>query len=151
MSHTSATAATRLGARTARRGAATGSARRGGVFTVVGQEKKLKLDDAWHWKDEEKEYKHIMTILYKQGGFGQNIPIPRSTSASPRLKRDAQHATSSLENTLTAVKMPISLETVQNPSWMYQLRLTLMLDLATQQKQKKMAKRAGKVEEILQT
>ena len=43
------------------------------MFTVVGQKKKWKLHHAWHWQDEKKEYKHIMTILDKQeGGFGQN-------------------------------------------------------------------------------
>ena len=44
-------------------GASAGSARRGSGFTVVGQEKKLKLDDAWHWKDEEKEHGHIVRLF----------------------------------------------------------------------------------------
>ena len=48
MNRTPATAATRLGSRKEGGGAAAGSLRRGSVFTVVGQEKKLKLDDAWH-------------------------------------------------------------------------------------------------------
>ena len=52
MNRTPATAATRQGSRTARGGATAGSARPGSVFTEVGQEKKLELDDAWHWKDE---------------------------------------------------------------------------------------------------
>ena len=66
-------------------------------------EKKLQLDDAWHWKDEEKEYKHIITSSEtNKVDLGRIIPIPRSTPASPCLKRDAQHATSSLENAPTA-------------------------------------------------
>ncbi|CAM9486732.1 unnamed protein product, partial [Ascophyllum nodosum] len=54
MNRAPTTATTRLGLRTARRGAAAGSARRGIVLSVAGQENKLKLDDAWHWHDEEK-------------------------------------------------------------------------------------------------
>ena len=47
MNRTQVTAATRLGSRKAGGGTATaGSARSGGVFTVVGQEDKLELDDA---------------------------------------------------------------------------------------------------------
>ena len=52
MNRAPATAATRLGSRTAGGGAAAGSAHRGGVFTVVGQEKKLNLEDRWHRKYE---------------------------------------------------------------------------------------------------
>ena len=89
MNRTPATAATRLGSRKAWGGAAAGSARRGNVFTAVGQEKKLKLDDACHWKYEEKEDEHIMTILDKQGGFGQNHSDPAFYIRFPRLKRDA--------------------------------------------------------------
>ena len=54
MNHTPAAAATRLGSRKAAGGvAAADSAHRGSMFTVVGQEKKWKLDDAWHWKYED--------------------------------------------------------------------------------------------------
>ena len=67
-----ATAATRFDPRTAGGGAAEGFTRRGSVFTVVGREDKLELDDAWHWQDEKREYGHIMTVLVEQGGFGQN-------------------------------------------------------------------------------
>ena len=31
----------------------------------------MELDDAWHWQDEEKGYGQIMTILDRQGGFGE--------------------------------------------------------------------------------
>ena len=46
------------------------------MSTVAGKEDKFKLDDAWHWKDEEKDYEHIMTILDEQGGFGHNHSDP---------------------------------------------------------------------------
>ena len=68
---TPATAATRLGSGKAGGGTATGSARSGSVFPVVGREK-LRLDYVWQWQDEEKEFEHIMTILDRQDGFGQN-------------------------------------------------------------------------------
>ena len=91
------------------------------MFLVVGQEKKLRVDDAWHWKHEAKEYEHITTILDRQGAFGQNNSDPVSYVRFPRSKRDAQHATSSPENASNAVKILILLEIAQNPSWMYQL------------------------------
>ena len=71
MNRTLATVATRFGSREAGGGTATGSARSGSVFPVVGQEEKLELDDAWHWQGGAKEYEHIMTILDRQGGFDQ--------------------------------------------------------------------------------
>ena len=48
MNRTPATAATRVGSRTAGDGPAASSARRGSVSTVVDQEEKSKVDDAWH-------------------------------------------------------------------------------------------------------
>ena len=48
MNRTPATAATRVGSRTAGGGPAPSSARRGSVSTVVDQEEKSKVDDAWH-------------------------------------------------------------------------------------------------------
>ena len=46
MNRTPATVATRFDSRTAGGGTATGSARSGSVFPVVGQEEELELDDA---------------------------------------------------------------------------------------------------------
>ena len=86
MNHTPVTAATRLGSSTAGRGATTGSSRSGSMFLVVGRQKKLRLDDAWHLQDEEKEYEHIMTILDRQGGFGQNHSNPAFYVRFPTLK-----------------------------------------------------------------
>ena len=86
MNRTPETAATRLGSRTAGRGAATSSARSGSVFSVVGQNKKLRLEDAWHWQDEEKEYEHIMTVLDRQGGFGHNHSNPAFYFRFPTLE-----------------------------------------------------------------
>ena len=48
MNRTPATATTRQGSKTAGGGATTGFPRCGSVFTEVGQDNKLKLDDAWH-------------------------------------------------------------------------------------------------------
>ena len=76
MNRTPATAATKLGSRKAGGGATASSACSGSVFPVVGQEEKLRLDNAWHWQHEEKEYEHIITILDRQGGFGQNHSDP---------------------------------------------------------------------------
>ena len=76
MNRTPATAVTRLGSRKAGGGAAVGSTCHGGLFKVVGQEKKLRLDGARHWQNEEREHGHIMTVLDKQGGFGQNHSDP---------------------------------------------------------------------------
>ena len=115
MNRTPAIAVTRFGSRTARGWAAAGFTRRSSVFTVVGRKDKLKLDDTWHWRDEEKEYEHMMTILDRQGGFGQTHSDPAFYIRFPCLKGDAQHARSSLENTLTAMKMLISLETARSP------------------------------------
>ena len=42
------------------------------AFPVVGKEKTSRLDDAWHWQHDEKEYKHIMTVLDRDSGFDQN-------------------------------------------------------------------------------
>ena len=86
MNRTPATAATRPGSRKAGSGTATGSARYGSVFPVVGQAEKLKLDDTWHWQDEEKEYEHIMTILDSQGGFGQTQSDPAFYVRFPTLE-----------------------------------------------------------------
>ena len=73
INRTPATAATRrLGPRKAGGGVASGAARSGNVFPVVGKEMKSRLDDAWHWQHDEKEYKHIMTVLDSDGNFGQN-------------------------------------------------------------------------------
>ena len=117
MNRTPATAATRLGSRKVWGGAASVSARSGkNVFPVVGREKKLRLDDAWHWQHEAKEYGHIMTILDREGVLAKIISNPHSTSVSTGLKRDARHATSSPKNASTAVKMLILLETAPNPS-----------------------------------
>ena len=77
MNRTPATAATRLGPRKAESRAASGSTRSGNVFPVGGKEKKSKLDDAWYWKHDELEYEHIMAVIDRDGGFGQN----RSDSA----------------------------------------------------------------------
>ena len=137
VNRTPATAATRFGSRIAGGGAAAGFTRRGSVFTIVDQEDKLELDNAWHWQDEEEEYEHIMTILDIQGVFGQTYSDPAFYVRFLRLKGDAQHARTSLENALTAVKMLISLDAARSPSRMYQLRSTPMLDLATQLKQTK--------------
>ena len=76
MNRPPATAATIVGPRTARGGAAAGFTRRGSVFTVASQEDQLELDDAWHWQDEKKEYEHIMTVLEGQGGFDQTHSNP---------------------------------------------------------------------------
>ena len=86
MNRTPATAVTRLGLSTAERWAATGSARNGSVFTIVDQEKKLRLDGAWYWQDEDKEYAHIMSILDKQGVFGQNHSDPALYIRFPTLE-----------------------------------------------------------------
>ena len=86
MNRTPATAATRFGPRTAEGTAAAGFTRRGSLLTVAGQEDKLELDDAWHWQDEEKEYEHIMTILDRQGGFGQNHSDPAFYVRFPTLE-----------------------------------------------------------------
>ena len=92
MNCTPATAATRVGPRTVGGGAAAGFTRRGSVFTVAGQEDNLELDDAWHWQDEEKEYEHIMTILDRQGGFGQTHSDPAFYVCFPTLEeRRAAH------------------------------------------------------------
>ena len=72
MNRTPATAGTRLGPRKAGGGAASGSARSGNVFPAGGKEKKSKLNDAWYWKHDEMEYEHIMAVLDREGGFGQN-------------------------------------------------------------------------------
>ena len=88
MNRTPAPAATRFGSRTAGGGAAAGFTRRGSVFTVVGREDKLELDDAWHWQDEEREYEHIMTVLDEQGGFGQNHSDPAFYACSTPAARD---------------------------------------------------------------
>ena len=116
MIRTPATAATRFGSRAAGGGAAAGFTRRGSVFTVVDQADELELDDAGQWQDEEKEDEHIMTILDRQGDFGQTHSDPAFYVRFPRLKGDVQHARSSLGNALTAVKMLISLETARSPS-----------------------------------
>ena len=76
MNRTPATAATRLGPRKAGSGAASRSARNGNVILVVGKEKKSRLDDAWHWKHDEMEYEHTMTVLDREGGFGPNHSDP---------------------------------------------------------------------------
>ena len=86
MNRTPATAATRLGSRKAGGGAAASSARSGSVFPLVVQEKKLRLDDGWHWQHEEKEYEHIMKMLARQGGFGQNHPDPAFYVRFPTLE-----------------------------------------------------------------
>jgi hypothetical protein len=94
MNRTPATAVTRLGPRRSAGGAASGSARSGNVFPVGGKEKKLKLDDAWHWQHDEKEYDHIMAILDKEGGFGQNHSDPGFYVRFPTLaKRRAARET----------------------------------------------------------
>ena len=85
MNRTPATAATRLGPRKAGGGAASGSARSGNVFPVGGK-KKSKLDDAWYWKHDEMEYEHIMAILNKEGGFGQNHSDPAFYVRFPTLE-----------------------------------------------------------------
>ena len=76
LNRTPATAATRLGPRKAGGGAASGSARSGNVFPVVGKENKSRLDYEWHWQHDEKEYEHIRTVLDRDGGFGQNYSNP---------------------------------------------------------------------------
>ena len=87
MNRTPATAATRLGPRKAGGGgAASGSARSGNVFPVGGKEKKSKLDDAWYWKHDEMEYEHIMAVLDKDGGFGQNLSDPAFYVRFPKLE-----------------------------------------------------------------
>ena len=59
---------------------------------------------------ETMEYKHIMAVLDRDGGFGQNHSDPAFYVRSPRLKREARHATSSPKRTSTAGRMLISLE-----------------------------------------
>ncbi|CAN0455569.1 unnamed protein product, partial [Ascophyllum nodosum] len=86
MNRTPATAATRLGPRKAGGGAASGSARSGNVFPVGGKEKKSRLDDAWYWKHDEMEYEHILAVLDKEGGFGQNRSDPAFYVRFPTLE-----------------------------------------------------------------
>ena len=86
MNRTPATAVTRLGPRKAGGGAASGSARSGNMFPVGGKEKKSKLDDAWYWKHDEMEYEHIMAVLDKEGGFGQNHSDPAFDVRFPTLE-----------------------------------------------------------------
>ncbi|CAM9918587.1 unnamed protein product, partial [Ascophyllum nodosum] len=86
MNRTPATAATRPGPRKAGGGAASGSARSGNVFPVGGKEKKSRLDDAWYWKHDEMEYEHIMAVLDKEGGFGQNHSDPAFYVRFPTLE-----------------------------------------------------------------
>ena len=114
MNRTPATAATGLGPRKAGGRAASGSARSGNVFPVGAKEKKLKLDDAWYWKHDERKYEHIMAL--EREVLAKIIPIPHFTSVSPRLKGDARHATSSPKNASTVERMRISLEIARNPS-----------------------------------
>ena len=86
MNRTPATAATRLGPRKAGVGAASGSARSRNLFPVGGKEKRSKLDDAWYRKDDEIEYEHIMAVLDRDGGFGQNPSDPAFYVHFPTLK-----------------------------------------------------------------
>ena len=46
------------------------------MFPVGGKGKKSKLDDAWCWKRDEMEHEHMMTVLDRDGGFGQNYSDP---------------------------------------------------------------------------
>ena len=62
MNPTPATTATRLGSGTAGRGAATGSVRRGSVFTVVGKRRSRHLDDAWC--EDIRVYRELMDVSY---------------------------------------------------------------------------------------
>ena len=86
MNRTPATAASRLGSRKTGGGAAPGSAHSGSVFPVMNQDKKLRLDDTWHWQYEKKEYEHIMTVVDKRGAFGQNRSDPAFHVRFPTLE-----------------------------------------------------------------
>ena len=56
------------------------------MFPVVGKEKKSRPDDAWHLQHDEKEYEHIMTVLDRDGGFGQNHSDPAFYVRFPTLE-----------------------------------------------------------------
>ena len=77
----------------------------------MGKEKKSRLDDAWHWQHDEKEQKHIMTVLDRMAGLAKIIPIHVRFPTF-----EERHATSSPKSASTAVKMPISLEIAPNSS-----------------------------------
>ena len=135
---TPATAATRLGSKTVGGGVSAGSARRGSVFIVVGQEKKLKLADAWHWKDENKDYGQIMTILDKQGGFGQNRSDPAFYIRFPTLEERRAARDKFARECLNCGEDAHFARDCRKPFMrMFQLRVISMLDLATQQKEEK--------------
>ena len=146
-----ATAATRLDSSTTGNGSAIGSARSGSVFPVVGRQKKLRLDDAWHIQDEEKEYEHIMTILERQGGFGQNHSDPAfyvrfPTFEERRAARDkfARKCLNCGEDANFPRDRPKPFMNVSA-----QINPDVGSGNATETETKKMANMAGKVEEIL--
>ena len=56
------------------------------MFPVGGKEKKSKLDDAWCWKHDEMEYEHIMAVLDRDGGLGQNHSDPAFYVRFPTLE-----------------------------------------------------------------
>ena len=116
MKRTPATAETRLGLRKAGGGAAPGSARSGNVFPVVGKEKKSRLDDAWHWQHDEKEYEHIMTVPDRDGGFGQNHSDPASYVRFSTLEERRVAHDKFAKIVSPAVRMLILLEIAPNPS-----------------------------------
>ena len=64
----------------------------------MGRQKKLRLDDAWHWQDEEKEYEHIMTILERQGGFGHDYSDPAFYVRFPTLEEMLRKASAARVN-----------------------------------------------------